>query len=315
MNTVLKELVNKLNKNQLEMVFDSNKLEIQGFRLKGKTNNTKLQKMKKKLITSPNLEELIKKAIVKYKHTYGSDYTWALASDIDIDIVEKKVKETNVGDVGFALIDCSKNELLMKLLLSDENEEHENTKINTQSEATQVIEFNETIKNLRELLESSEKEKNKIHSRQLEGKEERIKLNREKEELTKEIRELKKKNEALEEAYEQKEKEYQKALKSIEDNDSKYLIVGSDVYRSFVEITAANLKYDFICSLENLEGKKKYEKLIVLNFTFNKIKREETKRNEVFKRFLAMQDTIIINSKNELENIIKNMEDVICPRE
>ena len=326
MDGVLNDLVENLNKHQLEIIFEYNKLEVPGFRLKGPMNKLKLQKMQTTLINHQKLEELFKKAIDKYKLNSKVDYTWALASEINNEEIKQKVEETNIGEVAFALIDCNKSYLL-KEILYDQNQQNENVILdkNESKKMDEQEELKEIIKVLRESLRKVESENKRVTT--LLQTEKEISAN-----FKKENEKLKLKNNELKSSV-KKTNEYCGELKIKLDNSLKLLVLNENeiinikkntnkkiliywasVYKKFIEKLTEeieNFEYDYVYDIDLLESYKNHRKLIILNFTLNKTESQELSKNKAFQNFNALYDVIGISSKEQMEDYIKKVRENI----
>ncbi|GEM_PF-5748828 len=328
MNAVLNKLVESLNNHQLKVIFEHNKLDVQGFRLKGPMNKLKVQRMRTILVNHQKLEELFKKAIEKYKLNSKADYTWALASDIDNEKIKQKVEETNIGEVAFALIDCDKAYLLKEILYDDGKQEQEVIEDNYEDEKTdpqEELELNETVRNLREILRKIERENKRVSLLLQTEKEVTTKFNRENEILKKKNNELKSSIKKTNEHCGELKSKLDNALELLTISEKeieclqkvtkvRFLIYGAAVYKRFIEKLTERLEdfeYDYVDDLELLEVYKNYHKMIVLSFTLNKTEIQELSKNGAFQHFNALYDVIGIYSKEQMEGYIEKVRETV----
>ena len=147
MYEVLYKTIESLTPAQLEDIYKINKLNLQGFRLKGPSSPVKTKRMKTQLINNSKLEDYMKKTAEYYRLQSTKDYSWALASSINNEEVRKKIDESNVGEVAYALIIPNKLSLLKDILIPTINEKDRVSSIEEVS--TDNV---STIKNLREII-------------------------------------------------------------------------------------------------------------------------------------------------------------------
>lgn len=328
------KIINNLTSNQLEDIFVINKLKIQGFRLKGPSNPVKTQRMKTLLINNPNLKKILKKTAEVYKSERNKDYTWALVETLDLDLVKKKIKETNLDEVTFALIDADKFDLLKEIIVpqtndnsEDKNEKVENLNNNAQSESIEV-----TVNNLRLIvrdLEEKNKELNKSLNQVREDftnisqenvilkfknkklNDEMVKLNEKYNETKKLLDLTNEKIYKLEKNVTTLELEKKKTLLEIEKlSKMNILFYGTNVYRRYIDTKFSNIiniNYEYIYSIDGNENYSFYQKLIILKFTLTTIELEDLLKQRFLKHFEDLNDLIFIESFEELNRYIEKV--------
>lgn len=326
MNEILAKIIDSLNSNQLEDIFNFNGLRIQGFRIKGPSSKIKTQRMKTILTNDPKIDSILKKTAEKYIEEKKRDYSWALVSTVNKNLIEKKIEDSNIVEVAYALIVANKLLLLEELFLTD----NDNSASTGQNEGTtkkvNEIKGDEPIVNdLREIINSLEEKNIKLNASLANLREQFGNLNQENDNLkarNDEIKnDLKKANEnniQLKEQLEIKEnnivknKEEFLNLKKIVNNNKlkieklnklKVLFYGTNIYKRYLETkvsTLENVIYDYVNEFENIDDYKSYQKLVILSFTLNKTEIEELREKEIFNYFADLYNVVFISSLEQL---------------
>lgn len=331
---ISQKIIDRLNSSQLEDIFVINKLKIQGFRLKGPSNPVKTQRMRRLLINNPNLEKILKKTAEVYKSERNKDYTWALVETLDLDLLKKKIEETNIVEVAFALIVAEKFDLLKDIVdtqinenIGDKEEKIVNPKSNTQSDNIEA-----TVTKLRLIIRDLE-EKNKVLEKNLNRvREEFTDLNQENKTLKSKNNKLKDEMFKLNEKYNQIKKsldltnekicklesnvttlelEKQETMLEIEKlRKINILFYGINVYRRYIDTKFSklkNLNYEYINEISRIENFSFYQKLIVLKFTLTTVELEDLLKQHHFKYFEDLHKLVFIESFEELNEYIEKV--------
>ena len=151
----LKEITKNLDPQCLEDIFIANKLQVQGFRIGGPTNSAKTMKMINILLKQANLETIFNKAAIYYKEKRNADFSWALVSNLSIDDVKKKLEDSKLHEVLFALISAEK----VDMLITSQSTEKVINEVHTEGVTSDLAKFElgETVVNLRGILTELEK--------------------------------------------------------------------------------------------------------------------------------------------------------------
>ena len=328
MYDILPEVINRLKVKQLEEIYALNKLNIQGFRINGPSTSVKTQRMKTLLINNPKLEMVLKKTAGIYQNQKNKDFSWALASNVDSELIKKKIEETNIAEVTYGLIEADKLNLLQEVLFdsnkpddsfeniqsksTDDNETNTNELnstiaelrgiINTLEEKNKSLTLN--IKNLRKDLSKSIQEKNFLIQKAENSAKKLVKINRDYLQ-NKDILNLTKEELAT---VEETNKELLSEVKQLKlelknTGDLKLLFYGTKYYRKLIETKTAeiqNLQFNYVNDLQLDKNYKQYQKLIVLTFTLNKIETLELNDKEAIKHFEELYNLVIISSLEQL---------------
>lgn len=330
MYEVLTEVINRLEVEQLKEIFVLNKLKLQGFRISGPSTPIKTKRMKISLINNSDLEMIFRKTADIYQNQRNKDFSWALVSNVNKDLIKKKLEETNIAEVTYGLIKADKLNLLESILL-DSNKtadsfESEQIKLTTDNKKyinasdlnSRVIELNEIINIL--------KVKNKSLTLNIKKLEQDLsKTKQENKNLNKKMEKNRHKNKEENEVY-LRNKEIlnltKERLANSEENNKelllendllkinllnlgklRFLFYGTKYYRKFIEIKTTeihNLQFDYIDNLQLVPNYKQYQKLIVLMFTLNKTEALELNDKEIIKHFEKLYNLVIISSLDQL---------------
>ncbi|OXS68584.1 hypothetical protein B1B04_20015 [Lysinibacillus sp. KCTC 33748] len=332
MYEILPEVINRLKVNQLEEIFVLNKLNLQGFRINGPTTSVKTQRMRTLLINNPKLEMVLKKTADIYRIQKNKDFSWALASDVDGELIKKKIEETNIAEVTYGLIEADKLNLLQEVFFdsnkTDDSLENKQT-ISTDDKETNANETNSTIAELRGIINTLE-DKNRILTINVKDlRSDLSKSNQENKTLgqklkdnaenfgkinknylqNKEILNLTKEELVTSEEANKKLLSENKQLKLELQNTSnlKILFYGTKYYRRLIETKTEeiqNLQYEYVNDLQQVQNYKQYQKLIVLTFTLNKTEAQELNDKEAIKHFEELYNLVTISSLEQLNEYI-----------
>jgi len=334
MNEILHKVINSLTSNQLEDIYIINKLKIQGFRVKGPSNAIKTQRMKTLLINNPKLDLVLKKTAEVYNSERNRDHTWALVEKIDLDLVKKKIEESDLSEVAYALIEAEKLEILKDILVPQTNENVINKEGNDMldNKNFQSNGLEETVINLRGIVANLEEKNNELNKNLNEIRKEftslthensilKIKSNEQKDELvrfkdknnqTKFTLDLtQEKIKKLENDLLKLELEKKTTILELEKvNKKNILFFGTNVYKRFINTKVSTLKglnCEYIINTNGMRDFLSFQKLIVLEFTLTKSQLEDLLKEDFYNYFKNLHDLTIIESFEELNEYIERI--------
>lgn len=328
MYEILPEVINRLKVKQLEEIFVLNKLNLQGFRINGPSTPVKIQRMKTLLINNPKLEMVFKKTAGIYQNQKNKDFSWALASNVDGELIKKKIEETNIAEVTYGLIEADKLNLLNEVLFDsnniDDSLENKQTK-STDDNETNTSELNSTIAELRGIINTLEEKNKSLTLNVKDLRNDLSKSNQDNKALSQKLKDntenfgkvnknylqnketlnLTKEELATSEETNKKLLSENKQLKLELQNTGnlKLLFYGTKYYRRLIETKAEeiqNLQYEYVNDLQQVQNYKQYQKLIVLTFTLNKIEAQELNDKEAIKHFEELYNLVTISSLERL---------------
>lgn len=340
MYEILSEVINRLKVQQLEEIFIVNKLNLQGFRVNGPSTPVKTQRMKTLLINNPKLEMILKKTADIYRLKKNKDFSWALASDVDVEIIKKKIKETNIAEVTYGLIEANKLILLQDVFMDSNKADGslENKQINkTADKEIATIKLNSTIGELRGIISNLEDKNRTLTINIKELRDNWSNISKENRALNQKLKDNVDNLNRIHEIYLENKKTLnltnQKLIMSEETNINllsennklklelensgklNLLFYGTKYYRKLLEtktVGMQNLQYTYVNDLQQVQNFKQYQKLIVLTFTLNKIETQELNDKEAIKYFEELYNLVIISS---LEQLNEYMTKVGCYNE
>lgn len=334
MYEILPEVINRLKVKQLEEIFVLNKLNLQGFRINGPSTPVKTQRMKTLLINNPKLEMVFKKTAGIYQNQKNKDFSWALALNVDGELIKKKIEETNIAEVTYGLIEADKLNLLQEVLFDSNNTDDSLENIQTKStddNETNTSELNSTIAELRGIINTLEEKNKSLTLNVKDLRNDLSKSNQENKALSRKLKDNTKNLEGINKNYFQNKeilnltkeelatseetnkkllsKNKQLKLELQNTGNLKLLFYGTKYYRKLIEtktVEIQNLQYDYVNDLQQVQNYKQYQKLIVLTFTLNKIEAQELNANEAIKHYEELYNLVIISSLEQLnEYMIK----------
>lgn len=328
MYDILPEVVNRLKVHQLEEIFIVNKLNLQGFRINGPSTPVKTQRMKTLLINNPKLEMILKKTADIYRKQKNKDFSWALASDVEVELIKNKIEETNIAEVTYGLIEANKLNLLQEVFFdsnkADGSLENKQIKKIADNEIA-TIKLNSTIAELRGIITNLEDKNRTLTINLKELRDDWSNLNQENRALNQKLKDNMEDFNRINGIYlENKEtlnltnkelitseetninllsenNQLKLELKSM--GNLKLLFYGTKYYRKLIEtktVEIQNLQYDYVNDLQQVQNYKQYQKLIVLTFTLNKIEAQELNDKEAIKHFEELYNLVIISSLEQL---------------
>ncbi|GIN89467.1 hypothetical protein J22TS1_05180 [Siminovitchia terrae] len=325
MYEIYSKVIDKLNSNQLEEIYLINNLKLHGFRIKGPSSSVKTQRMKNLLLKNSNLELIFKKTAETF--SLQKDYTWALVSTVDENLVRNKIEDSNIGEVAYALTLANKLDLLRDILLNEED--GKTSIVQTKNRHNKVNEEESIVNNLREIIKSLEEKNTKLNSSLKTLKGEMVNLDQKnlnlkaenkeikaelknasnnykqlKDQLSLKINELKKKEE---EVIFLKENANKNKLEIEKLHKTRILFYGKNIYKKYVESKALSLDsliVNYINNFEELEDHREYQKLVILTFTLNKDEIKSAIEGDIFGYFKELYNIVIISSLNQLNDYI-----------
>lgn len=339
MYEILREVINRLKVHQLEEIFIVNKLSIQGFRINGSSNPAKTQRMKTSLISNPKLKMVIKNTADNYRIEKNKDLSWALASDVDVELIKKKIEETSIAEVTYGLIEANKLNLLQEVFFdsnkADDSLENKQVKSADENEnENATIKLNSTILELRGIITNLEDKNRTLTINLKEIRDDFSNLNKENKALNQKLKENIEDFNRKNEVYLQNKKilnltnkdlviseETNKSLLSQNNqfqlelqntNNFKLLFYGTKFYRKLIEtitVEINNLQYDYLNDLRQVQNYKHYQKLVVLTFTLNKEETQELVDKEVIKYFRDLYNLVFISSLEQLNEYMTKVGD------
>ena len=330
MYEILSKIIDNLNSNQLEEIFTINSLNLQGFRIKGPSSTAKTQRMKTLLTNNSKLESILKKTAETYSSQKNRDYSWALVSTIDKNLIQKKIEESNICEVAYALIVANKLVLLKELLLTENDDKASIAQNkNTIKKTSESYKDESIVKDLREIINSLEDKNKDLNDSLKKLRGDVANLNQENENLktrNNDIKDEQKKvkdnfiqlKELLEVTEDELKKNKENVLTLEKDvinaklkieklNKLKVLFYGTNIYKRYLETKASsleNLIYDYVNCFEQIEDYKLYQKLVILSFTLNKAEIQELREKEIFNYFDDLYNVVFISSLEELNEYI-----------
>lgn len=329
MNELLLKAVDKLEIYQLVDIYEINNLKIQGFRVRGASSVAKTQRMKANLKNDPKLDEVLKKTAEYYREKKGKDFSWALISKLDIEMVKTKIKEIGIGEVILALRDAEKLETLEPFLVNDKPLSKDGIEKENGSE---IVKVDNNVKELREIINNYEINNHKLKSN-LEIKNEELKKANDEikilnlkfkkaelkyEKIDKTLKEnislLILKEHKLSDLEHQLENLVEENLKITKELESisrkKILFLGTKHYRKYIDIKVMsnrNIKYLYLSDITGLSDYRMYEKVILLAFTMNKSEVQVILNKEEVKLFEELHNLILIDSLEYLNEYINKV--------
>lgn len=328
MYEILPKIIDSMESHQLEEIFAINKLNLQGFRIKGPSSKAKTQRMKTLLSNNSKLDAILKNTAEEHRIRRNKDYTWAFASTVDSKVVQNKINETNIADVTFALIEANKL-YLIKDYFEPDKEQTTNKVVQDMENKSEYENLDLTIRELRKITTNLEKENINLKQSLKTKREELAKLSFEYDKLKltnndnksdlknindKYLEQTKKLELTNEELMRVKEENTylimeMKSLQLKLENSKKLniLVYGTNIYKKFIdnkakELTEGKLSYDYVNTLNYIEKQNLYHKLIILTFTLTTLENQELLENEIYKYFSALYNVVFITSVEQLED-------------
>lgn len=328
MYEILPEVISRLKGNQLEEIFIVNKLNLQGFRINGPSTPAKTQRMKTLLISNPKLEMVLKKTADIYRIQKNKDFSWALASDVDVELIKKKIEESNVAEVTYGLIEANKLNLLQEVFFdsnkADDSLENKQIKSTDDNEIA-TIKLKSTIAELRGIITNLEDKNRTLTISLKEHRDDLSDLNQDNKTLNQKLKNNKEYSGKINQIHLQNKETIiltNEELVTIKETNTnllsqnnklklelensgnlKFLFYGTKFYRKFIDtktVEIHNLQYDYVNDIQQVRNYKQYQKLVVLTFTLNKLETQELNDEEVIKYFEDLYNVVFISSLEQL---------------